>query len=60
MSEQKQVALMIRGAIAELPEAQRAKVMEYYRQYTTLMGEDECAIMAVALIGAELAAKEEV
>ena len=59
MSQDQETLWMIKGVIGELPEDRRYKVMESYIKIKIIMDEykDEGQV-AVALLGAELAAKE--
>ena len=56
MTKEEETVLLIKGAISDLPETDRAKVMQYYAAIKGMMAETPLhAGMAVALIGAELA-----
>lgn len=57
--DERAMVLMIKGAIAELPEDQRRKVQECYEQLQKLVADNgEEGGMALALLGAELAASQ--
>lgn len=59
LSEDQQTVLMIKGAIASLPESQHRQCMELYRAVGQLLSDapDPIGTFVVALIGAELQAK---
>jgi len=59
MTNEKQVVLMIRGAISTMPEENRAKIMACYDAISAAVkdsGED--GQLALALAGAEMAVEE--
>jgi len=59
MNENQQVVLMIKGVISELPTEQLAKVNNALAEIRALVQtHGDYGVMAVALIGAELAAEE--
>ncbi|MFP5473069.1 MAG: hypothetical protein ACLGJD_05465 [Gammaproteobacteria bacterium] len=59
MSEEEHALLLIRGAIAGLPEDDRAKVEAAAAELRALIEvHGEHGFMAVALVGAEMAAKQ--
>lgn len=54
---ERQTVLLIRGAIAELPEYERGQVETYYAHLKQIIGDDDNAKIAFALLGAELSEK---
>ena len=57
--EQEDIVWMIKGMIADLPEDHQRTVKELYNKIKIIMAEcGEDAVIAVALLGAELAAEK--
>ncbi|KTT21893.1 hypothetical protein [Pseudacidovorax intermedius] len=55
MTFEEQTLLIIKGSIADLPEAERQRVETAERHIRALIQQDKgAAVMAMALIGAEL------
>ena len=59
MSQEQDTLWMIKGIIGDLPEDRRDKIMESYNKMKAIMTEyEDDGEVAIALLGAELAAKE--
>jgi hypothetical protein len=59
MSEEKQQLIFIRGAIASMSETEQLRIKEVESKIRALLQEyEEDGLMALALIGAEQAAKD--
>ena len=59
MSQEQDTLWMIKGIIGDLPEDRRKAIIESYNKIKAIMAEyKEDGVIAVALLGAELAAKE--
>ena len=54
MTQEEQNYLIIKGAIADLPEAERFEVQECYAALKDMLERHPLAGLAIALIGAEL------
>lgn len=58
MTQEEQVALMIRGAVAQLPQEDQMRIVECEAKIRALIAEyGEAGRMAIALIGADIAAE---
>jgi len=59
VSQEQETLWMIKGVIGDLPEDHRKAIIESYNKIKAIMAEyEENGVIAVALLGAELAAKE--
>lgn len=59
MTRDEEVALMIKGLVADLPEAQRVRVQECVMKIGDVVGEyGEDGVIAMAIVGSTLAAQE--
>lgn len=56
MTREQETVLIIKGTISDMPEADREKVMEAYRKLRAMMDESPLTGLAIALLGAEIAA----
>jgi hypothetical protein len=54
MTKEETTVLIIKGAIAGLPEQERQLVLEQYNKIRTMLVENPLASLAIALIGAEM------
>jgi hypothetical protein len=54
MTREKEILLIIKGTIADMPEEQRNEVMDCYRILKEMVDARPLTTMAIALIGAEL------
>jgi len=57
MTDEEQTLLVIRGAIAGLPPETQAKIANAADRMRAIIKEDDANGMAIALIGAEMAAQ---
>lgn len=57
MTPEQQTVLIIKGTIADMQEDHRKKVMDFYAKLKMMAEEEPLSLLAMALIGAELAAK---
>lgn len=56
MTKDQETVLIIKGTIADMPEADRKKVMEAYYELQNMIQENPLSALAMALIGAEIVA----
>ncbi len=56
MTPEQETVLIIKGTIADMPEADRKKVMDAYDKLRVMLNESPLTGLAIALIGAEIAA----
>lgn len=58
MSAEKAQLLIIKGAISELPPGDQIKVQDVAARFRAILAEGGHAVLALALVGAEIAAEE--
>ncbi len=56
MTPEQETVLIIKGTIADMPEADREKVMKAYEELIAMVNKNPLSALAIALIGAEIAA----
>ncbi len=56
MTPEQETVLIIRGTIAGMPEEHQKKIMQAHAKLNDMIREDPLTALAIALIGAEIAA----